>query len=422
MPGEPLRILIVTPLPYPLVWGFAIRVHKLVEQLAERHRVTLLAYAEPEVAAEASTLRAMCAAVHVVRPPRPLGGKKRWEQLASLLSVGSFHGRISRSRGDPMQAVLDRLLAEHEFDIVQVEASQMCGFDFRSHPTVLLTEHNIEYELLKRVFHQERALARKLFNGLEYVKFQREERRCWERVTGCILTSAREEAILRRQLPAKPMAVVPNGVDVDYYRPSTVPPDRDNMVFTGLVGYRPNEDAVLYFAREVLPLILRERPKATFTIVGAGATDEVNRLVSPNVVVTGRVPDVRPYVERAAAFVVPLRMGSGTRLKVLEGLAQGKPMVSTTIGCEGINVRDGQHLLIADNAPAFARAVLRLLDDPNFGTNLGQAGRALVEREYAWAALARHLEGFYVEMLNRGRLSPNQRGPRSAGASASRQG
>lgn len=396
---EGLRILIVTPLPYPLVWGFGIRVYKLIEQLSARHRVTLLTYAEPEAVAAALPLRSICAAVHAVPPPRLLGGRKRWSQVATLFSRSSFHGRYSRSQGAAMQAVLDRLLTEQAFDIVQVEASWMCGFDLRGHPTVLLVEHNIEYELLERIFRQERSPARKLFNWLEYVKFQREERRCWARVAGCILTSAREEAVVRRQLPTKPTAVVPNGVDVDYFRPSDAPPNPDRIVFTGLLDYRPNTDAVIFFVRDILPLIRRVRPSVTFTVVGAGVPEEIARLAGPNVQVTGPVADVRPYVERAAVFAVPLRMGGGTRLKVLESLAQSKPMVSTAIGCEGIAVRDGEHLLIADDAPAFAGAVLRLLDDHALGARLGRAGRALVEREYAWAAVAPRLDAFYRETI-----------------------
>jgi glycosyltransferase involved in cell wall biosynthesis len=139
----------------------------------------------------------------------------------------------------------------------------------------------------------------------------------------------------------------------------------------------------------------------TFTIVGADATEEVQRLAGPGVVVTGTVPDVRRYVARAAAVVVPLRMGSGTRLKVLEGLAMGKALVSTSLGCEGIDVRDGEHLLIADDPRDFAAAVLRLLDDSGAAAALGQRGRALAVAQYSWATVVEGLEGFYTDMLSR---------------------
>src|SRR5207253_2743843 len=147
---------------------------------------------------------------------------------------------------------------------------------------------------------------------------------------GCVLTSDREEA-------------VPNGVDIDYFQPTSDAVDADSMVYVGVTHYRPNVDAALYFIREVLPHVLRVRPSVRFTIVGGGAPEELQRLAGPNVVFTDTVPDTRPYVSRAAAFVVPLRMGSGTRLKVLEGLAMRRPLISTSLGCEGIDAVDGQH-------------------------------------------------------------------------------
>jgi glycosyltransferase involved in cell wall biosynthesis len=136
-----------------------------------------------------------------------------------------------------------------------------------------------------------------------------------------------------------------------------------------------------------------------FYIVGAGATDELKRMASSNVVVTDTVPDVRPYVHRSAVFVVPLRMGGGTRLKVLEGLAMEKAVVSTAVGCEGIDVKHGEHLLIADEPRAFADAVLKLLSDRELAVTLGRRGRALVERDYRWAFIVDRLEGFYDRLL-----------------------
>jgi glycosyltransferase involved in cell wall biosynthesis len=229
---------------------------------------------------------------------------------------------------------------------------------------------------------------------VEYRKFRREEQRCWKRADGCILTSDREEAILRQYAPQAPTLVVPNGVDVDYFRPSQATPDPDSIVFVGVMHYRPNVDAMLYFIREVMPHLLRQRPQLTLTVIGAKPPEELRRLAGPNVVVTDRVPDTRPYVERAGAFVVPLRMGSGTRLKVLEGLAMGRPVISTSLGCEGIDAVDGQHLLVADQPAEFAHSVLRVLDDPALAARLGRQGRALVEERYSWASVLGQLEAF----------------------------
>ena len=375
--------------------------YQLVRELSRRHQVTLLTYGRenetPEVEAEnIAALRAVGAEVHVVPPPRPLGGK-RGAQALSLLSPRSY--QTASLRSPAMQDAVTRLLAGSAFDLIQVESSQMAAFDFGSRVPLVLDEHNLEYELLYRLYQGERAPGRRLYNWAEYVKFRREEQACWRRADACLLTSGREREILHGLLPDKPAVVVPNGVDIEFYRPSSAPVEPDSLVFTGLMSYRPNIDGVVYFVEEVLPHIHQVRPNVTLTIVGAGAGAEVERLAGPRVVVTGTVPDTREYFARAAVAVVPLRMGSGTRLKVLEGLAMGKPMVSTSVGCEGIHVRSGEHLLIADEAQALADAALRVLSDAELAASLARQGRALVEREYGWTAITAQLEVFYQKVL-----------------------
>lgn len=363
--------------------------------------MTLLTYGRenetPQTEAEnIAALRAVGAEVHVVPPPRPLGGK-RGAQALSLLSPRSY--QTASLQSPAMQDAVSRLLAGQAFDLVQVESSQMAGFDFGDRVPLVLDEHNLEYELLFRLYQGEHSPGRRLYNWAEYVKFHREEQACWRRANACLLTSGREREILRGLMPDKPAVVVPNGVDIEFYRPSDATVEADSLIFTGLMSYRPNIDGIMYFVEEVLPLIHRVRPDVTLKIVGAGAGDEVERLAGPHVLVTGAVPDMRDYFARAAAAIVPLRMGSGTRLKVLEGLAMGKAMVSTGVGCEGIHVRSGEHLLIADDPQAFADGVLRVLSDAALAESLGRQGRTLVEREYGWAAITAQLEDFYAQVL-----------------------
>jgi glycosyltransferase involved in cell wall biosynthesis len=370
----------------------------MVRWLAERHKLTVLAYAGPDDQDRVEALRKTGAQVNAVIRPEPSPAAKRRAQFTSLLSPLSFQRQSLQSPA--MQAEINRLNVEQGFDVIQVESSQMCGFTYPSHIKLLLDEHNIEYELLYRTFQTESSPVRKLYNWLEFHKFRREEQRSWLRADGCILTSDREEVILRQLMPGKPTTVVPNGVDVDFFQPTTPDVDPDSIVYVGVMHYRPNVDAALYFIREILPHVLRVRPSARFTIVGGGAPDELLRLAGPNVVFTDTVPDTRPYVSRAAAFVVPLRMGSGTRLKVLEGLAMSRPLVSTSLGCEGIDAVDGQHLLIADEPTAFASAVLRVLEDRDLAARLGRGGRELVEGAYSWSSVLERLERFVFERLH----------------------
>jgi glycosyltransferase involved in cell wall biosynthesis len=298
-----------------------------------------------------------------------------------------------------MQRALDRVLSEQNFDIVQVESSRLGVFDFGNHPVTILDEHNLEYELLERTARADRFPPRKAYMWIEHMKFRREERSCWARFNGCILTSDREEAVVSSRGRSVPTAVVPNGVDIDYFRPLDSPVDPNSIVFTGLMTYQPNADAAAYFIREVLPLVRRSRPSARFTAVGWGLPPELERLLGNGVHHTGRVADVRPYMAKAAVVVVPLRMGSGTRLKVLEGFAMGKAVISTTIGCEGVNVEAGRHVLIADDPQHFAEAVVGLMGDPERRRQLGLEARRLVESEYRWETVVGRLESFHIDRV-----------------------
>lgn len=172
------------------------------------------------------------------------------------------------------------------------------------------------------------------------------------------------------------------------------------LIFNGVLDYRPNVDAVNFLVDEVLPLVRSERPDVGLAVVGRGSAGALDDLRRRGVEATGEVPDVRPWLARAEVVVVPIRTGSGTRLKVVEGLAMGKPMVSTTVGCEGVDVRDGEHLLIGDSAQDFAKNVLRLLEEPELGGQLGRAGRELMEREYSWKRAGELLETVYERVAN----------------------
>jgi sugar transferase (PEP-CTERM/EpsH1 system associated) len=393
------KVLILTPsLPYPPIWGFGIRVYQFLRLLARNHRVHLLTFAGPNDAERIAHLETVCEAVHTVPGVPDMESNKRRGQVASLLSPVSFQRRNLTSSA--MQHKLDEICAQHNYDVVQVESSQLAGYRFDPRAAVVLDEHNIEYELLYRMYASDRSPVRRAYNWLEYRKFRSEEIRSWKEATGCVMTSAREREMVREVSGKKAVTVVPNAVDVHNFVPSDAPVDSDSVVMTGLMRYRPNSDAALFFLREVMPLILTRRPNLVFYVVGAGPPEELKRLAGSNVVVTDTVLDVRPYVHKAAVFVVPLRMGSGTRLKVLEGLAMAKPMVSTSLGCEGIDVRHGEHLLVADEPAHFADAVLKLMSEPELGARLGRTGRELVLQQYSWETVVEELERFYDELLS----------------------
>jgi glycosyltransferase involved in cell wall biosynthesis len=200
--------------------------------------------------------------------------------------------------------------------------------------------------------------------------------------------------------PGLAVTVVPNGVDLEFYRPGVVPPAPEmgphSLVFTGKMDYRPNVDAVLWFAEAVLPLILTQLPDLHFYVVGQQPHPRLARLgAHPAIIVTGRVPDTRPYIAGAGAYVVPLRIGGGTRLKVLEAMAMGQAIVSTRFGCDGFPFQDGREVCLADEPATFAATVVALLQDREQAARLGQAARACVEAHYGWDAIVPLMEKLY---------------------------
>lgn len=393
-----MRILMVTArLPFPTTWGAATRDYQLARHLAARHDVTMLCYAGDEEGEAVQSLRRELADVRVVPLPDVGGVARRVAQLRTLASPVPF--TVSEERSPAMQREIDRLLGGGGFDAVQVESVRMLGLRFPRTIPLVLDEHNIEYELRQRMSESERSGPRRYFSRAEYRKLRRVEQRSWRAVQACAVTSEREQRIVEAVAPATPCRTVPNGVDTDYFAASGAPPVADNLVFTGMLAYRPNWDAVHYLVEEIFPRIRAERPACTLTIVGKGH-ESLRHLAGPGVTFTGVVPDVRPYVEQAAVAVVPLRMGGGTRLKVVEAMAMGKPIVSTALGSEGIAARDQEHLLTADDPAGFAAAVLRLLSEPALGTRLGHAARGLARHQYSWRRSADLLEDLYGELAS----------------------
>jgi len=394
-----MRVLVLSPIvPYPPNSGFAIRVFQMATLLAQRHEVTVLAYSDEDVSEPRRVLTSLGVTLRTV--PRPtLARARRSAQLATLLFPVSYM-RLCHSSG-AMQRAIDEVAGSTPFDVVFVESSPMGGYRFPSRTTVILTEHDIVYELLYRIYQTERSAARRLYNRIEYQKVKRHERALWRAVDGCIATSDREVPIIRQHAPDTPIVVGPNGVDVDYFAPAHGDVDPGMVVMTGYMKTRPNVDGALFFVNEILPRIHAVRPDVTVYLVGGSPPDELKRCAGPRVIVTGEVPDVRPFIRRAAVFVVPLRMGGGTRLKVLEALSMEKPLVSTSVGCEGIDVQDGTHLLVADDAAGFADRVLDLLAVPERGAGFARAGRALVERSYQWRAVVAAIDAFATNLVER---------------------
>jgi polysaccharide biosynthesis protein PslH len=422
------RILILTPQsPIPpqaltgLSQGTTIRNFNLIAGLAARHSVDLLTFLPPgpreregaggQGSNGVSSLDSLQPYCHTIvaepAPVRTLARRARdtllspWPDMALRLESRAMHDHLAR------------LLSENRYDVIQAEGIEMARYmlDCRNpsaplpRPRLVFDDHNAEYVLQQRAFltdlRRPRRWVAAAYSLVQWRKLTGYERRVCRAADRVVAVSEVDREALLRLAPGLAVTVVPNGVDLDFNRPGSVPPANgmgaNALVFTGKMDYRPNVDAVTWFADAVLPLILAQAPDAHFYIVGQQPHERVKALADrPAVTVTGRVPDVRPYIAGAGVYVVPLRIGGGTRLKVLEAMAMGQAIVSTRLGCDGFAFQDGREVRFADEPAAFARAVVELLRERARAAALGRAARTYVEMHFGWDALVPRLEALYT--------------------------
>lgn len=391
-----MKILVLAPSVPSRTWGSGTRSYYFLKMLAKRHRVTLLCFTS--TTEDLQSLSALQEFVQEVRWVERHPAQKRLQQLTSLARFRSYSISVNYSK--EMQALLDTLLAQEKYDVVLFESVFVANYAFPAALKQVVDGHNVEYELLKRTFRHEPAGWRKWYNWWESRLLKPAEIALCKKADLVLMTSEQDKRLLQRSLPQASIEVVPNGVDIDIFQSDVVEPMPHQIVFTGAMNYYPNIEAVLTFAKDVWPLIKAQIPEATWIIAGREPPPEVEGLGDlPGVTVTGSVPDVRPYITQSAVAIAPLQIGGGTRLKILEALAMQKAVVSTSIGCEGLLVKHGEHLLVADSPEKFAQAVIQLLRDPVLRASLGQSGRVLVEEEYSWEGCGKRLLQFLEALM-----------------------
>lgn len=381
-------------------------------QLAQSHDVSLLslvdANSDPGIAI--ANAEVYCRQVETVpdRLHRVTGRAKRLLQLGSLVSLWSWEKLLYLRPA--LQRALDRHLQQHEYDVVVFEFAFMASYRLRAgargrkRPYLVLDEHNVEYDLLRRTA-ETAGMGRRIFQELNWRKLKREEIATWRRFDACTLTSARDETFVRREAPGIRTAVVPNGVDIEEFvpRPDAVLEPK-TILFFGAINYYPNEDGVLYFARRILPLLRALEPEVLLRVIGpVDEVGPVTDLRGDGVEVLGFRDDVKAEIARAALVVVPLRIGGGTRLKILEAMAMGKAIVSTSLGAEGIDVEHDKDILLADEPEEFARLVATALADAGLRERLGAAARQTAVTRYSWRTAADRMEVLLQDLQSQGR-------------------
>lgn len=397
-PESLVKILLLThKLPYPLHDGYNLHNWNYVRRLHTEHEIHLVSLGRREDLPD--EVAGWFASVHTV-PARPDPVPSLPHKLLHVFDLDEFFDR------DPaVVRAVDAVLAEHEIDVVWTSGAKMLVYSER---LGLPTLGDIADEAAKEALHDLKTAsgapwrAPTLLRAVRgFVNTWRFQRRFLGHARVCTVVSQIDEGTLARNCPGLDVRVVPNGVDAQFYAPQLGEDGRPVLVFEGAMDFRPNVEGIVAFFDDTLPLIRAQRPDVEVVLVGKRPAPEVAALDGPGVTVTGFVDDVRPYVDRAAVFVCPLRRGAGIKNKILQAWAMEKPVVATPVSCGGLELQDGTNILVRESPADFARGVLELLDDPARRASLGKAGRRTVLERYSWERQARRLAGILEEVADK---------------------
>ncbi len=407
-----MKVLFVTgEPPWPLHGGASIRSYHVLRGLAAEHEVHLLCCASVRQAVELDrVLGDVCRGIKTVEGPSPRPPWLRaWE-----MATNPDADLTLRYDDDRVVHALRETLDAGEFDLVHITGLEMvrpvlramAGRRYRPRPRLVLDAQNAEHRLQRRAAKvSEEGLASSpiaLYSWVQSRKLAWYEHGLGSRLDGIVAVSEEDKIAFQRLGLRLPIEVVANGVDTQRYRPAPVPPAAlpasldagPRLLFTGTMDYRPNVDAACWFVEQVLPAILEREPRAKFDIVGRRPGARVSGLSGPNVVVHGEVPDDVPFFQNCDAFVLPMRFGGGSRLKLLQALASGCPVVTTTCGAEGVRVTDGREVMVRDDPSEFAHAVVLVLEDRLLSFRLGQEAR-MTSFRYDWPVITPGILDFY---------------------------
>jgi polysaccharide biosynthesis protein PslH len=390
----------------PLDKGGKLRTWHVMRHLAARHDITYLSFEDAtQTDADRRGMREVCSRLETV--PRSDAPKGTWRFYAGAAGyiVDQSPYAVAKYRSAAYRVRIEQLLATGRYDlvvcdflppVVNLPARLAC-------PSIVFT-HNVEAEIWRRHAEQAANPVTKYLMTQQWQRMLRFEADALARFDLVLAVSEADSETFARLYPRSlrtPVHAVQTGVETDYFTPPAAAPERAHMVFTGSMDWLPNEDGMTYFCREILPKIRQAEPGATLSIIGRAPTPAVRKLAEiPGVEVTGRVDDVRPHIARGSVYIVPLRIGGGTRLKIFEAMSMAKAVVSTTIGAEGLPVTNGRDIEIADDPSGFAQAVIRLIRDTDTRRSIETAARQLVVEKYDWSAVAEDFERALLRVTN----------------------
>jgi glycosyltransferase involved in cell wall biosynthesis len=396
------RILLLTQvLPYPPDSGPKVKTWNVLKYLAQHHEVTLVSFVRGDQSAEVAHLKKYCHAVHTV-PMRRSPIADAWAMLRSFVTNQSW--MMVRDERQAMCDLIDQLCAQQQFDVAHADQLNMAQYAQRVRGSQqvhkVLDAHNALWLLYKRLSETMTSGVRKFLLQRDWKLLRTYEGKVCREFDGLLAVSKEDQAALEEAAGQKLNAVViPIAVDTDEVALVQRKVHANHILHIGTMYWPPNIDGIQWFVSEVFPLVRAKLPQVVFDVVGARPPQDLLDLNTRGlgINVTGYVEDPTPYLQQCGVMVVPLRAGGGMRVKILNALSQGLPIVSTTIGAEGIAVTHNKDILIADEPQAFADAVIQLIADEKTALKLGQNGRALIQHIYDYRVACRLIEQAYVK-------------------------
>jgi len=395
-------------IPYPPIGGHLQRSYNLFKYLGSKHEVYLLALnqrkllpKDEQVKEAVEALKFYCRQIRTFEIPA-LRSKWSWYKLLITNFFFSFPYSVFLFHSSEMVQAIKSLICIYPFDLIFLDTIDLCQYLICSDnlPKVL-NHHNIESFLLWRRSKMEKLLFKKFYLRLQASKIRKYESQNCKKVQINLLTSFIDWQRLQKIVPQVKSEVIPNGVDTDYFKPLNSDKEENSLIFVGGMNWYPNRDAIHYFLKKIWPLVKNANPSVNLTVIGRDPPKKIKQLSQKDDIrVLGFVEDIRPYVAKASLFIVPIRVGGGTRVKILDAMAMGKAIISTSIGCEGIEVSPGHNIIIADKPEDFAMEILRLLKDQELAAKIGKAARVKAVQKYDWKVIGSKLENILTNLTS----------------------
>ncbi len=406
MPRGKHKVLVIDEwVPFPLNIGKKIRTFNLLKNLAKKYSIDIICFADLSKETESITyLNSLGITVIPIEDKRIRHGSLRFFLDLFLNHFSNLPFSVAYHYRRPFFSRMIRELNRTNYDLIHFEWTQMSKYlcNFNSNIPVVISAHNVEAMLLYSLYRSAPSILRKFVNYLQMKKMTRFEKWAYNKADYVTAVSEKDAAIISDDYGQKNVVVISNGVDLDYFRNKNPETQNNTLLFFGAMDYYPNIQAVCYFVEEIAPILIRKLPNFNFSVVGRNPDKKLFDLAQKlhYFSITGTVEDIRPYYKKAAIFVVPLKAGGGTRLKIIEAMAMEMPVISTTIGAESLQYEDGVNIIIANTPKQFSDEIIRLTKNPQLRMKMGKVARRLVEKYYGWEQITAVQDQLWNQLIN----------------------